>query len=282
MKPELLTSLSAWILLCGCAGRMDSDLLQARIREQAAQLSESQQELEQTRIQLKQSLMEAARLKSELDHTSGSAASDASLSVAKLRIHSLTSGGLNKDSQPGDDVVVVQFVPLDSEGHPVQAAGELEFRLSDPLLPPQERELGQWQFSQTECQSHWTRGLTSSGFQFTLPLNAPPRHANLMIKMKYRTVDSRELDAKQIVKVAVGPNHAPASETARRPGQPPIGQPLEDSDESVPLIESPSAATGGADRSIEDPEDATPAPTTPGRAVLHSSNWTDATIPALR
>ena len=66
MKRKLLAKLLAWMLICGCAGRVDTDLLQARIREQASQITESQREIAKTRLELKRTRLEADKLKSEL------------------------------------------------------------------------------------------------------------------------------------------------------------------------------------------------------------------------
>lgn len=288
MKREMLTLMSATFLVCGCAGRVETDLLQAKIREQAAQLTESQQQLERSRAELKQTRMEAARMKAELEHPGAKDFEDPSLAVIGVKIHALSSGGMNKDHQPGDDVIVLQFAPLDAENRPIQAAGHVELTLLDPLMPEADRELGHWTFTANECRTRWTRGITSSGYQFSLPLNQPPRHANLIIQLRYQTADDRTLQAKQIVKVVVPPlegDHHAATIHERRARK---AIPVEnDQDESLPLIpggETDSRSSESAE--LEDwDSDASAADLSrerTGRAVLHSSNWTDATIPVLR
>ena len=167
MKSKLLTLMLAVFLHCGCAGRVNTDLLQARIREQSTQLSESQREIAKTRLELKRTKDETERLKTELSQA-GHESTPANLpqsNIQKIRIHTLASGGLNKDDRPGDDAVVIQFVPVDSENEPIKVPGELEFRLIDPQLPESDRELGRWTFSADQCRSHWTRGITSSGLK---------------------------------------------------------------------------------------------------------------------
>src|SRR5579864_2544689 len=102
MKRGLLTLLLA--CLCGCGGRVDADLLQARIREQASQLSDSQREIAKTRSQLKKARLEAERLRAELAQTKSDPDSSeiTSAKISRLRIHRLASGGMNKNDQPGD------------------------------------------------------------------------------------------------------------------------------------------------------------------------------------
>ena len=285
MKRELLTTMSAWMLICGCAGRMDADLLRARIREQAAQLSESQRDIAKTQTELNRTRQEAAQLRSELAQLGQPDISTPSIPMTKLRIHSLSSGGLNKDDQPGDDVVVVQFVQLDADNEPSQSPGGLEFRLIDPLLPETEREVGTWVFSAEQCRSHWTRGITGSGFQFSLPLAQPPRHTDLVVHLKYTTSDGRELNARHVVKVVTPPEntsmqtHSPRK--ARRSRPTPV-QVVDESNEFLPPAGGTRGPDEGANNSDWENEESAPSKETPGRAVMHSTNWTDATIPQLR
>jgi hypothetical protein len=276
--------LSASMLICGgCAGRMNADLLQARIREQTAQITESQRELAKTRSELNRVRQESEQLKSELAQSGriGAASMESILPISKIRIHSLTSGGLNKDDQPGDDAVVIQFVPVNSANETAQVPGQVEFTLIDPLLPDAERQLGHWIFSAEECQKHWTRGITTSGYQFSLPLEHAPLHTELVVHVQYRTLDQRRLDANQIVKVILPANSArSAGEAPAKRPRPLAPQSVDEADEFLP----PVGENSGRGESDEVPpvSEADAAPTTSGRAILHSSNWTDATIPQLR
>lgn len=279
MKSVMLTLVLAVFLNCGCAGRMNTDLLQARIREQATQLSESQREIAKTRTELKRTKDETERLKSELAQTGHENVSANPLQgkISKIHIHSLASGGLNKDDKPGDDAVVVQFVPVDSENEPVKVPGELEIRLLDPLLPESDRELGRWTFTADDCRRHWTRGITSSGFQFTLPFEVTPLHTDLVVHLKFQTLDDRRFDTSQVVKVVLPPGNARIQIKRQRPR--PV-QTVEDSDEFLPPVGDGLQTHVDSDDWARDETD-DPA-SKPGHTVLHSSNWTDATIPLLR
>ncbi len=280
MKSETLTLMLAGICFCGCAGRMDADLLQARIREQASQLSDSQREVTQTKSELKRVRLEAERLRSELDLAKSGAEfpDSATAQVSKLRIYKLASGGINKDDQPGDDAVVVQFSPLDPDNEPVRVPGNVEITLLDPLLPESERELGKWSFSIDECRNCWTRGITSSGFQFKLPLDQPPQHPDIIVYLKFRTADDQRSDMSQVVKVAV-PDVMPAS-FARRARPQPI-KVVDAFDDDLPPVGGKDRDSAGVEPDDWDDE---PAKTLPKNShpVLHSSSWTDATIPVLR
>ena len=285
MKPMLLVAMSSGILICGCAGRMDADLLQARIREQESQLTQSASEMAKTRSELKQARIEAGKLRTKLaeigkvpdtvDHTP--------ILASRLRIHSLSSGGLNKDDRLGDDVVVIQFVPLDADSEVLRVAGAVEFRLFDPQLPESDRELGRWTFSADECGRHWTRGIASSGFQFSLPLDQNPQHSDLIVKLTFQVPAGRSLELSQVVKVVPGVGTAAKT---RRVRMVPI-QTVEESQDLLPPV-GDSLETldlrGDELRGDIDGEaaESLPSASRSGHAVLHSSNWTDSTIPTIR
>ncbi len=280
MNSKMLTLMLAVFLNCGCAGRMNTDLLQARIREQSSQLSESQREIAKTRSELKRTKDEAERLKSELAQAGHEnvPSNMPQVQIHKIRIYSLASGGLNKDNVPGDDAVVVQFVPVDSEDQPLKVPGKVEIRLLDPLLPVSDRELGRWTFSVDECRSRWTRGIMSSGFQFTLPFEEIPLHPDLVVDLKYQTLEDRQFETSQAVKVVLPPGNPRIQVKRQRPR--PV-QTVDDSEAFLPPVGDGLQTDNPSDDSWAEDETDEPA-SKPGHTVLHSSNWTDATIPLLR
>lgn len=276
----MLTLVLALLGICGCAGRMNVDLLQARIRQQEALLAESQLQITKTKSDLKQSQLETERLKSELNQSNGSVDFKASaVTVQKVKINPLASGGLNKDQLPGDEVVVIQFTPIDLENQPVKTPGELELVVIDPERSATEREIGRWKFTSEDCLDHWTRGITGSGFQFSLPLAELPTHSDLIVYLQYTLADSRQLLASQKIKVRA----APAGVAALKNRQP--GKRVEDLDD-INDPPPPAGDPGAKDPADEDEswaqDDPNAKPKKPGQVILHSANWTDATIPALR
>lgn len=282
MKRKTLALICACLVYCGCAGRVDTDLLQARIREQSIQLAESEREIAKTRAELKRARQEAERLQSELVElgSEGPAVAVQTSQIDRIHIHSLASGGLNKDDQPGDDAVVIQFVPIDTDGEPLKVPGEVEFRLTDPRLAQPERQIGYWIFSAEECHNHWTRGITSSGYQFTLPLQTLPQHTDLVLHLSFRTSDQRELSVSQVVKVV--PSTKSVLAITRKSISSPA-QSIEESDETLPPVgEGHSSGEDEHDSDWSDEEEEQKRPALSRRAILHSANWTDATIPQLR
>ncbi|WP_157605585.1 hypothetical protein [Schlesneria paludicola] len=267
---------------CGCASRsMNTDLLQARIREQAIQLAETQREMAETQSELKQAKIEAARLKSELGQTDVRRDASARMLAELHRVHiyPLASGGLNKDNAPGDDAVVVQFAPLNRNNQPLQLAGEVQITLRDPKLAEPKQVIGQWSFSADECRPKWTRGLSSSGFQFTLPIERPVQHDSLLVQIRFQPTEDQRFDATQVVKV-----NAPAGMAtvqAARAGRQAV-QVVDDVDEFVPPAGFPQETAEEEEFAEPEFSDSDKEPSKTGRAILHSSSWTEDSIPRFR
>lgn len=280
MKHGSRSIVCAAVLLCGCAGRVDTDLLRARIREQASELTESQREIAKVRSELKQSQLEAAQLKSELGQSERLSDEPAQMDVPirKIHIFPLASGGLNKDESPGDDAVVVQFVPMDRDNEPIKQPGDVAFTLIDPRLPDSERELGQWKFSTDECRKHWTRGITSTGYQFTLPLEQSPQHPEVVVHLRFTTPQGQRYEMNQIVKVAVSKGQA----TARVPRARKIVRPVAEPENPLPPVGNEASATSEAELPDWAQDEKRTRPPKLGSITRHSANWTDATIPVLR
>lgn len=279
MKRTALTLTLVW-LICGCASRINSDVLQARIREQSVQLTESQREIAKTRAELKQVRQEADRLRGELGQKNP--AENLALSpadISKIHIYSLLSGGINKDNQPGDDVVVVNFAPFDQDNEPIKAPGELEIVLIDPQLPKSEQELGRWSFSSEECEQQWTRGIANSGFQFTLPLDEAAQHTDLVVKLHYLTANGRQFETNRVVKVALATPDV-AARTHRQRKKP--VEVVEEQDDELPPVGDFRSQTSNPGFDDSDLDDVKVRSTSSQKPLLHSANWTDATIPTWR
>ena len=319
MMRIVLTGMLA-VLACGCFSRSGTDLLQARIRDQEVHLADAERQVATTQTELAKARREADGLRTELAKrgSSGTTAeqTEALVRVTKLQIHSLLSGGVNKDEQPGDDAFVAQLAPVDVDGEVVKLPGQIELTLLDPAVAEGQREVGRWNFTVEECRQHWTRGLTGAGYQFTVPLAASPAHDSLVLHAKLTTVDGRSFDASQIVRVSPATTitassrrevldrsvldrsllDRPALDTVPRElddiNDPPPA-PLKDQPEELPAWAAPGpASTPSAARakSAAKAPAELPAPglfpPVPKKRELpplrDSTNWTEGTIPQLR
>ena len=325
MMRTVLTGMLA-VLVCGCLSRSGTDLLQARIRDQEVHLADAERQVATTQTELAKARREADGLRTELAKrgSGGTTAeqTEALVRVTKLQIHSLLSGGINKDEQPGDDAFVAQLAPVDVDGEVVKLPGQIELTLLDPAVTEGQREVGRWNFTVEECRQHWTRGLTGAGYQFTVPLAASPTHDSLVLHAKLTTVDGRSFDASQIVRVSPGTTitassrrevlgrsvldrsllDRPALDTVPRElddiNDPPPA-PLKDQPEELPAWADPAATPArpagttppaaptkaGAKTPAELPAPGLFPPAPKKREVpplRDSTNWTEGTIPQLR
>lgn len=96
--------------------------------------------------------------------------------VRSLKIGSLT-GGADYDGRPGDDGVTVYLTPLDRDGDPIKAAGEIEIFLYDLTAPARPREVGHYVTNEPgELSRMWYSGWMTNHYTIKCewPPNAPP------------------------------------------------------------------------------------------------------------
>jgi len=283
----VLTGMLA-ILVCGCISRGRADLLQAKIRDQQTRISESERKISDVQSELKRTRREADGLRAELARTEKGAkvASDQEVlaRATKLQIHSLLTGGINKDGVGGDDALVAHIAPTDDDGEVIKLPGNVELTLIDPALDDADRELGQWSFSADDCREKWTRGFTGTGYQFTVPLEKPAENESLVLHAKFTTIDGREFDSSQIIRIR------PAGPSIVNAGHSIESEPKDDSDEE-PLVlddinDPPPDVVDSEDSDLPDwaTEEVEEKQTSKSRrpVLRESTNWTDATIPVLR
>ena len=278
----VLTWMSA-LMLCGCLGQAKPDILQARLREQQRYVMEVEQKMETAQADLKRARREAEQLRVELARSGkqviAAEHSEAIVRASKLQINSLLSGGVNRDSQPGDDAMVAHLALVDDDGEVVKLPGAIELTLLDPRQPETMRQVGKWRFTAEECRSKWTRGFTGAGYQFTVPLDQPASSDQLVLHAKFTAAD-RVFDASQLVRVTAAPS---ATELrAKVPGLAAEPLPLDDINDPPPApVKSASGVEETGDPKL--PEWDQPASNGNKAPVLRdSTNWTKDAIPQRR
>lgn len=275
----VLTWMSA-LMFCGCLARGNSDLLQARLREQQEHTVEVERKMEAAQADLQRARRESEQLRAELARSGkrvvAAEYTESLVRASKLQINSLVSGGLNRDDRPGDDAVVAYISLVDDDGESIKLPGAVELTLLDPSLPEPSRQIGQWRFSAEECRNKWTRGFAGAGFQFTVPLEDPVLHEQLVLNAKLTTPDNRVFDASQIIRVGTG---ATSDMRARVPREEDVPQPLDDINDPPPPA---SAADAGAARLNEWAEPSAELPPRGQTAVLDSTSLTKDEFPQRR
>ena len=282
----VLTGMSA-LLLCGCVGRSNMDLLQARLREQQHYLAENERRLSDVQAELTRARRDTDQLRAQLadsgKHVLAAEHSESLFEVRKLQIQSLLSGGVNRDDQPGDDAIVTLLALVDDDGEAVKLPGSVELTLIDPALPENQRQVGQWRFSPADCRAKWTRGLTGAGFQLTVPLVKPVEHSQLVVHARMTVADGRAFDASQLVRVT--PALLPASGDAKTTAPNSILE-LDDLHDPppAPLNELDPKTSRGEPQLPEwaEPKTSSVSPKSRPTALQDSSVWTKDAVPQLR
>lgn len=270
----LLTWMSA-LMLCGCLGRAKPDLLQARLREQQEHVVEVERRMDATKLELAKARRESEQLRAELAKSGkrivAAEYTESLVRASKLQINNLLSGGLNRDERPGDDALVAYISLVDDDGEIIKLPGSVQLTLIDPSLPEPSRQIGQWQFTAEECRSKWTRGLTGSGYQFTVKLDHATEHEQLVLNAKMTTADNRIFDATELVRVSPGTLEA----RARVPLEGGEPLPLDDINDPPP----PATSDAGAAR-LNDFDETWDGP--PTRSKVESTNWMKDDFPVRR
>ncbi|MGD9127490.1 MAG: hypothetical protein PVH19_08945 [Planctomycetia bacterium] len=126
--------------------------------------------------------------------------------VQEITISNLMTGGVNADSQKGDEGLFVVVEPRDGQGHLVPAAGPISLIAFDPALPKEKAQVARWDFSEKELAAQFRRSGSAEGFHLEVRWpDMPPRHEHLKLFVRYVTADARKLYAQAPVRVALMP-----------------------------------------------------------------------------
>jgi hypothetical protein len=260
--------------LAGCvAGRGQTDLLQARLREQEQRLSETESLLAANQRELKQARHDTEQLRTQLAQAGPNGLlpeqSDLLVRVSGIKINAMLTAGVDRDDVAGDDALFVQFAPHDADGELVKLPGAIEISVLDPALPEAQRTIARWTVPAEESREHWTRGFLGTGYQFTLPWpGEPPQNSELVVHVRMRPADGREFAATHVCRITPPMTTAIGAATYK-PAQDEFNDPefverLKSKARSVEF--SPASGTLKVD----------------GLEIQESTNWTEETMPVRR
>ena len=291
--------LSLFTLQSGCSLRGNVDLLEARLRKQEdrqfeleAALKKSHSELE---VVQRQNDMLHNRLAGSKEGLLLPEQADVLFRAKGIRIQKWMTGGLDRDNQPGDELLSAVIVPHDDDGETVKLPGTIQLRLLDPAMPENRQRIGEWTFTPEESRRHWHKGMIASGYQFRLPWQQLPHSSKLMLHATLTTTDGRQFHADDIIHIeppkniiATAPDDVPGrfptnevvpiSETFSIAGKTADPNPVSENEvPSGPAFKSFSKQNTNAKNKNKDlkPIDSSP-------RLRTSDNWTGATIPRLR
>jgi len=284
-------------LLGGCGLRGDVDLLEARLREQEDRLYALDTDVNKAHSQLaslrRENDMLYARLAGHSAEIILPEQADSLFRAEGIRIQKWMTGGLDRDNQPGDEMLIAVISPHDAEGETVKLPGTIQIQLIDPSKPKQQQQIGNWTFEREESRKYWHSGIMASGYQFRLPWQIVPNSSELLLNATLTTVDNRQFSTSEIIRITPPPK-AVATNTETLPGR-------FLAEEAEPIFEASSSEANTAApfpvNEIEGPLKSSIEPISGKRSNLEngdlkpfnssppwrtSDNWTEQTIPRLR
>ena len=210
LKPWM--SAACLLAIFGCASRGQVELLESRLRLQEDQLLAQQAQLAAGEVDLHAARQEADLLRAQLTaqgrHPLLPEQADVLFHATGIEFNSLVTGGLDRDGQPGDDLLNVLLMPHDADGEPVKLAGDIRLELLDLAAEENEQQLGVWDFSKEQSRDYWRRGLFGTGFLFDLTWQRPPLNGELLLRAEMTTADGRKFHTSMPVKITLPPGTA--------------------------------------------------------------------------
>jgi hypothetical protein len=188
----------------GCASRGQIDILESRLRQQEDSITQLQGQLSTSQSQLQAARRETEDLNAQLAAKTRTARVEqvsALGQVEAIELNKYLTGGLDRDGIPGDDLFSAVIVPTDSQGNLVKVPGAVSLTLFDLSLPEPQQRIGRWEYSAQQSESLWHSGFLGSGYLVRVPWQQPPHSANLLVHARLKTIDGRQFDTSQSIRI---------------------------------------------------------------------------------
>jgi hypothetical protein len=205
MPPLHLTRMSViaalLIGLPGCATRGGLSALQTELRHREDQIGELDRELKEARKQLELAQKEESTLRSQLSRNVSDKLlpeqSDLIFRAQGVKFSEYLTSGVDRDGQPGDELVSVLLTPHDGSGDAIRLPGQLKIEVRDLNNPEGRQLIGSWVLDEQKMSEQWHTGFLSSGYHLELPLKNIPRHSEVTLHAQLTTPDGRQFSATQ-------------------------------------------------------------------------------------
>lgn len=199
-------SLLLVLTLCGCGGRGNSDLLEARLRQQEDDIFALQRDLKESHQALASARDQSEAMQNQLAKASNGSLlpeqTKALFKVTGVKVNNLLTGGVDLDNQAGDELWTTMITPHDVDGETVKLPADMELELIDLSQSGENRRVGVWTFSSEEVRSHWYSGFAGSGFRFELPWQRQPSSEDLTLVVRMKSQDGRTFNTQAPLKIS--------------------------------------------------------------------------------
>lgn len=152
----------------------------------------------------------------ELPTPGGGKASSAE--VAEVTLDAKLTGGLNLDTHPGDEGLLVVVEPRDGAGQVVSAPAKVSIVVMDPAIVGEEGRLARWDYTPEQAGANIRAADEGGGLLFEVAWpDGPPMHRALVLYVRYTTADGRRFNIERPIQVELIPKNAPVARPAERP-----------------------------------------------------------------
>ncbi len=264
--------MSALIVAClsGCALRGNTELLEARLRQQEDRVVRMETELRTAQSELAAAQGETHHLREQLagrgQQTLLPEQADSMFRATGIQFNRLLTGGLDRDGSKGDELVSAVVVPHDADGELVKLPGRIELTAYDLSQNQEQKLIGKWEYGVEECRGLWHSGFLGSGYLIRVPWTQIPSNSKVLLHARLTTPDGRQFDTSEHVEIEP-PNGKSSSlvktpprttETFALDGKPEpelrrIGADEADFAQPVQAPESAEAGESGATRISDEP-----------------------------
>lgn len=232
--PGLILLAAILLLLGGCRNQ---DLLEAQLRARDNDLRELREELEMIEGQNTALEREVGALRgTRPGHPVTPEIAGQTYSLKSIQLGRST-GGLNDDSEPGDEALQVLVEPRDLDDHTIKTPGALTITVFEITPEGLKTPLSSWRIPPGQLRKHWRNGLLSTGYYLVLPWKVYPSSEKLRIVVQLTLSDSRVYEADKDVTIKLVPEKyrkkgLPQSDPVEQipPGEVPLPYPRKEGD----------------------------------------------------
>ena len=119
-----------------------------------------------------------------------------------------STGAVDHDNQPGDELLQVVIEPRDESDHTIKAPGTIHVIAMEIQPQGSKLPLCEWDIDAEKLRQSWKQGLLSTGYTLTLPWKALPTTEMVRVAVRFVTPDQRLFEADRDIKVRLVPGAA--------------------------------------------------------------------------
>lgn len=218
------------VAVSGChrGARRSAELLETRIRNQEETISSLRRDATTLKAERDIARREADAIRATIEkpgqHVMLAEHAETQLRVSTISISRLLSGGLDRDTEHGDELLNLLVVPTDESGETLRASGILEIDAVDFTAPAGQQQIGHWKYDRDQTRDLWHAGLIGRGIQVTVPWQKLPRSETVTVHARLTLPDGRQFDTTESLRVQPPASSVVGSFLLEEPLSPVVGK----------------------------------------------------------